>query len=118
NMYPRIIRFDGLSAVTYTSLRDGSIRQVVWSKEFGFAGDARRSTFLPPNVGAIGQVKSLAEGSRIGREAGAAGRVWARLAGISTTVTPGSRNGEPMVACSPQFTGRSNPSRFCSSFCT
>ena len=29
-------------------------------------------------------------------------------------VLPGSRNGGPIVACSPQLIGRSNPSRFSS----
>ena len=45
-------------------------------------------------------------------------RVIACVADISTTVFPSSRNGDPIVACSPQLIGRSNASRLSSSLST
>ena len=65
----------------------------------------------------MGQVKSTPRASRPGN-LNVSARVWARVAGMSTTVTAAARNGEPIVACSPQFTGRSNPSWLSSSLST
>jgi hypothetical protein len=84
----------------------------VWSTVFGFIGAERTSNIWPSIVGAIGQVKSTYDCScRVGFGCIAWAFVFDLETGMSTATLPGSRNGALIVACSPQKTGRSNPSR-------
>src|SRR5206468_11111946 len=92
----------------------------VGSPRGDWVGVGRTSIDSPFSPGAVGQANGLNEASRCGGagDCVSCARVIARVADISTTVVPGSRNGDPIVACSPQLIGRSNASRLSSSLST